>query len=63
MWLTHRFHAAARSCRDLLRNDAIANGNWRRGRINHRTTAADINALVDHTLAIGDRLYAKGGCA
>lgn len=31
--------------------------------INHRTTAADIDALMDHTLAIGDRLYLAGGRA
>lgn len=28
--------------------------------INHRTTAADIDALIDHVLAIGDHLYAEG---
>ncbi len=31
--------------------------------INHRTTAVDVNALVDHALAIGDRLYSQGGWA
>ena len=28
--------------------------------VNHRTTAADIDALIDHTLAIGDQLYLTG---
>jgi hypothetical protein len=28
--------------------------------VNHRTTAADIDALIDHSLAIGDQLYAQG---
>jgi len=31
--------------------------------VNHRTSTADIAALVDHTLAIGDRLYLKGAQA
>ena len=31
--------------------------------VNHRTTAADIDALITHTLAIGDRLYLAGGRA
>jgi glutamate/tyrosine decarboxylase-like PLP-dependent enzyme len=29
--------------------------------INHRTTAADINALVDHVLAWGERFAEDGG--
>ena len=31
--------------------------------VNHRTTAADIDALITHTLAIGERLYLAGGRA
>ncbi len=31
--------------------------------VNHRTSAADIDALITHTLAIGDRLYLAGGRA
>ena len=31
--------------------------------INHRTTAADIDALIDRSLAIGGQLYSEGTCA
>ncbi len=31
--------------------------------INHRTTAADINALIDHVMAWGERFAKEGGKA